>query len=101
MKISKIILCTAIAAALSLPFTAEAAKGEKKGKKSAAPEFSTVDKNGDGSISQEEYVAAMKDSIGEETAKSQFASMDKNSDGKLSSEEYSASSGKKGKKKNK
>jgi Ca2+-binding EF-hand superfamily protein len=101
MKLSKIALCAALTAAFSLPFTAEAAKGERK-KKQAAPAFSSIDKNGDGSITKEEYVAAMKDSIGEETAKTQFASLDKNSDEKLSSEEYSAAAaGKKGKKKNK
>jgi hypothetical protein len=100
MKLSKIALCAALAAAFTLPFTAEAAKGDKKNKKGAAPAFSSVDKNGDGTITEEEYVAAMKDSIGEETAKTQFASLDKNSDKKLSSEEYAAAaSGKKERKK--
>jgi Ca2+-binding EF-hand superfamily protein len=99
MKLSKIAFCAALAAAFSLPFTAEAAKGDKR-KKGAAPAFSSIDKNGDGTITQEEYVAAMKDSIGEETAKTQFGSLDKNKDDKLSSEEYSAAAaGKKEKKK--
>jgi hypothetical protein len=101
MKLSKLAVCAALVAAFSMPFTAQAAKGDRKNKKAAAPAFSTLDKNSDGSITKEEYVAAMKDSIGEETANTQFASMDKNSDGKLSSEEYSASSGKKGKGKKK
>jgi hypothetical protein len=98
MKLSKIALCAAVAAAFSLPFTAHAAKGNKN--KGAAPAFSSVDKNSDGNISKDEYIAAMKDSIGEETAKTQFASLDKNKDDKLSSEEYSAAATKK-KKKNK
>jgi Ca2+-binding EF-hand superfamily protein len=90
----------ALAAAFTLPFTAEAAKGDRKNKKQASPAFSSVDKDGDGSITQEEYVAAMKDSIGEETAKTQFASLDKNKDGKLSKEEFEAgAAGKKEKKK--
>jgi len=102
MKLSKIALCAALVAAFSMPFTAQAAKGERKNKKkAAAPAFSTLDKNSDSSISKDEYVAAMKDSIGEETANTQFASMDKDNDGKLSSEEYSASAGKKGKGKKK
>ena len=100
MKLSKIALCAAIAAAFSLPFTAQAAKGNRKNKKQAAPAFSSVDKNGDGKISQGEYVAAMKDSLGEETAKTQFASLDKNSDKELSQEEFDAgAAGKKGRKK--
>jgi Ca2+-binding EF-hand superfamily protein len=99
MKLSKIVFCAAIAAAFTLPFTAEAAKGDRKNKKNAAPAFSTLDKNGDGSISKEEYIAAMKDSLGEETAKTQFASLDKNKDDKLSAEEYSAGNGKKERKK--
>jgi len=98
MKLSKIVLCAALAAAFSLPFTAEAAKGDKK--KSAAPAFSTIDKDGKGEVTEAQYVAAMKDSIGEETAKTQFASMDKDKDGKLTKEEYEAgSAGKKGRKK--
>ena len=99
MKLSKLALCASIAATLSLPFTAQAAKGEKRNK-AARPAFSAVDKNSDGKISLEEYVAAMKDSIGEETAKTQFASLDKNNDGSLSKEEFDAgAAGKKGKKK--
>src|SRR6185369_9492103 len=100
MKLTKIALCAALVAAFSLPFTAEAAKGDRK-KKDAGPAFSAVDKDGDGSISKEEYIAAMKDSIGEETAKTQFASLDKNSDGKLTKEEFDAGAAGKKKKKNK
>lgn len=102
MKLRKIALFAALAAAFTLPFTAEAAKGDRKNKKQASsPAFSSVDKDGNGSVTEEEYIAAMKDSIGEETAKTQFASLDKNKDGKLSKEEFEAgaASGKKEKKK--
>jgi Ca2+-binding EF-hand superfamily protein len=102
MKLSKIALCAALAVAFTLPFTAEAAKGDRKNKKQAGPAFSTIDKDGKGEVTEAQYIAAVKDSIGEETAKTQFASMDKNKDGKLTKEEYEAgSAGKKGKKKNK
>ena len=90
MKTRNFALLTALAAALVIPFTAFAAKGEKKPKADAAPAFATVDKDGNGSIDEAEYVAAMKEKLGEEAAKTHFASLDKNHDGKLSSEEYAA-----------
>ena len=100
MKLRKIALFAALAAAFTLPFTAEAATGDRKKIQAASPAFSSVDKDGNGSVTQEEYVAAMKDSIGEETAKTQFASLDKDKDGKLSKEEFEAgAAGKKEKKK--
>lgn len=101
MNLRKIALFAALAAAFTLPFTAEAAKGERKNKKQgSSPAFSSVDKDGNGSVTEEEYIAAMKDSIGEETAKTQFGSLDKNKDGKLSKEEFeSGAAGKKEKKK--
>lgn len=99
MKLSKLALCAAFAAAFTLPLTAEAAKGERKNKK-PAPAFSSVDQDSDGAVTKEEYLAAMKNSIGEETAKTQFATMDKNKDDKLSSDEYAAG-GKKERKKRK
>ena len=51
--------------------------------------FAAADTNGDGNVTKEEFVAALKEKLGEGGASSKFASLDKNSDGKLSKEEYS------------
>ena len=101
MKTSSRILLATLAVSIALPFAAYAAKGERKNKKEAAPAvaFETADKNKDGSLDKDEYVAAMKDQLGEDGAKSKFATLDKNNDGKLSKEEYSATTETKKKKK--
>jgi Ca2+-binding EF-hand superfamily protein len=104
MKNSPRILIAVLAAAIAFPATALAAKADRKNKKDAAPAvaFTTVDKDTDGSISKEEFVAAMKEKLGEDAAKARFATLDKDSSGKLSKEEYAADSGevKKRRKKN-
>ena len=102
MKLTQRLLVVTIASALALPIAVFAAKGEKK-KGDSGPAFSAVDKDGNGSISEAEYVAAMKEKLGEDSAKSRFAELDKDHDGKLTSDEYSAGSDqkkKRGKKKN-
>jgi len=107
MKLPHRILLAAVAAALVLPLAAHAAKGDKKktDSKNPAANFATLDKDGNGSVSQDEYVAAMKEKLGEDGAKTHFAELDKNHDGQLSKEELGADStagkpakGKKGKK---
>ena len=86
MKLPCRILVTTVIAALALPIAAQAAKGERK-KKEPTPSFTTVDKDGDGKISESEFAAA-HEKLGAEAAKTQFAQLDKDHDGKLSKEEF-------------
>ncbi|MBI5690417.1 MAG: EF-hand domain-containing protein [Verrucomicrobia bacterium] len=84
----------AVALAVALPGICLAAKADRKNKKNDTPAaFATVDKNSDGSVSKEEFMAAMKEKLGESAADSRFTTLDKNSDGKLTKEEYDAGAG--------
>jgi hypothetical protein len=104
MKSTRRIIIAVLGAAIALPVSALAAKAERKNKKETGPAvaFATVDKDTDGSISKEEFVAALKEKLGEDSAKARFATLDKDSSGKLSKEEYAADTGevKKRRKKN-
>lgn len=88
---------TSILSILALAATLSAAEGDApkkpaegdKGKPKMSPEemFKKLDKDGNGSISKEEYMAspgAKKDAA---KATERFGKMDKNSDGSLSKEE--------------
>ena len=86
----KSVLTAALAASLSLPLALHAAdEAKKKGP------FVAADTNGDGKVSQTEYVAAMKGKLDEAAAKAKFADLDKNKDGSLSREEFNAGGGEK------
>ena len=98
MKLRNLLVIPALAAALTLPFSAYAAKG-KKAQATDAPSFATLDKDSNGSISLEEYVAGMKDKLGEDGAKARFKELDKDNDGKLTKEEFDAGQTAKKKKK--
>ena len=90
----KKILLAATAVLLSLPLASHAAdEAKKKGP------FMAADTDGDGKVSQAEYVVAMKGKLDETAAKAKFAELDKNKDGALSREEFNAGNEKKGKKK--
>jgi hypothetical protein len=65
-------------------------KGETAGTEAPPPAFAKVDKDGNGSVSQSEYVAALKSEIGEDAAKLRFGALDKNFDGQLSKDEYNS-----------
>jgi len=93
----KKFLLAATAALLSLPLALHAADENKK----KGGGFAAADTNGDGKVSQAEYVAAVKGKMDEAAAKAKFAELDKNKDGSLSPEEFSAGAGEKkgGKKK--
>lgn len=85
---------TSILAILALSATLNAAEGDAKkpeaGKKKAPnPEemFKKLDKDGNGSISKEEYMASPQAKKDEAKAAERFGKMDKNGDGSLSKEE--------------
>ena len=83
----------ATAVLLSLPLASHAAdEAKKKGP------FMAADTDGDGKISQTEYVAAMKGKLDEAAAKAKFAELDKDKNGSLSCEEFNAGNGGKKKK---
>jgi Ca2+-binding EF-hand superfamily protein len=92
MKLPNRILLLTLAAAIALPLTASAAKGDKK-KTGDSPEttFATIDKDGDGVVTETEYVGLMGKTLGQEAAKTRFADLDKDKNGKLSKEEFAAS----------
>ena len=96
MKLNKRIILVALAAAIAAPGAVFAAKSDKKKEKGSAPTFASCDKNNDGKVTKEEFVAAVKAAGGNEKgADKQFAAKDKNSDGNLSSEEFNARAKKK------
>lgn len=83
---------TSILAILALAATVNAAEGDKKpeeGKKKGNPEemFKKLDKDGNGSISKEEFMASPNAKKDEAKAAERFGKMDKNSDGSLTKEE--------------
>ncbi len=85
---------TSILAILALAATVSAAEGDKKpeaGKKKAPPtpeqRLKMLDKDNNGSVSKEEYMASPAAKKDATKAGEQFTRMDKNGDGSLSLEE--------------
>ena len=76
------IISTAVIAAFSMALAVNAAEGEKK----KGGGFASLDKNNDGSISKEEYMASPNAQKDTGKAEARFKSLDKNGDGKLSKE---------------
>ena len=94
MKNPSRIIPVALAAALLCPVALAAAKAERRDKKKQPAEqlpvaFAAADADGNGSVSKEEFLAALKEKLGVGGASSKFASLDKSADGKLTKEEYS------------
>lgn len=87
MKSYKSLVIAVFAASLVLPLSAQE---KKKG-------FAAADKDGDGVLSETEYVAAFKGKGSEDDAKKRFSKLDTNSDKKLSPEELRAGMKGKGK----
>lgn len=91
---------TSILAILALAATVNAAEGDAKkpeaGKKKANPEemFKKLDKDGNGSISKEEFMAGPGKKDATKGAEI-FGKKDKNGDGSLSKEEFTAAPKKK------
>lgn len=88
MKLSYRLLLVTIATAVALPAAVFAAKADKKKNATPAATFATVDKDGNGEITLEEFLAAEKDKGTVEAAKARFAAMDKNNDGKITKDEF-------------
>ena len=89
----KHIALITIGLALAFPLHAEeAAAGGKDKAKKGNPEavFKKKDKDGDGFLSKEEFIAKAKDA---EKAGKAFAKKDKDGDGKLSPDEFKATPG--------
>jgi Ca2+-binding EF-hand superfamily protein len=101
MNLTPRLIVAALVAAIALPGAAFAAKADKKKDKAATETFASVDKNGDGGITTEEFLASQKDKLGEEAAKARFATLDKNKDGKLTSDEFGGAEEKKKRRKKK
>jgi Ca2+-binding EF-hand superfamily protein len=78
-----------IAALITLPLVASAADEKKGGG------FAALDKNGDGKISKEEFMASPSAQKDSGKAESRFKALDTNNDGFLSKEEYAAGQKKK------
>lgn len=76
-------LVAAATAALTLATAVLAADNAKPNRA-----FSKTDTNGDGKISEAEYLAAVKDKTEEGKAKTAFARRDANKDGALSADEF-------------
>lgn len=94
MKNPSGIVLVALSAALICPVAVQAAKAERRDKKKQASEqlpvaFAAADADGNGSVSKEEFISALKEKLGEGGAASKFVALDKGADGKLSKEEYS------------
>ena len=88
MKATKRLLIATLAVAIALPAVVFAAKGDKKKNATPAATFASIDKDGDGVITEAEFLAAEKDKLTVEAAKARFAEMDKNHDGKLTKDEF-------------
>ncbi len=86
----------AIGLSLLLPLQADAKQGKHKQKGTSTPEeiFKKRDKDGDGMLTKDEFLANKKNPT---KAEKRFAKLDKNSDGKISLEELKAKKDKAGK----
>jgi hypothetical protein len=102
MKIIHRLIITTITASLLLPITASAAKADRKKAAEPLPAYATIDPDSKGSVSKDQFVAALKEKLGsEDAAKTKFEALDKDSDGKLTKEEYAAGNEPKKRKKKK
>lgn len=100
MKLHHRILLITIASAIAAPGAVFAAKSDGGKSKGKAPTFAAADKNSDGFVTKDEFLAAVQASGGNaKGAEKQFAAKDKDSDGKLSKQEFGGGNGKGGGKK--
>jgi len=90
MKLTSILFGLLVAASFS--FAADEKKEGDKPKQDPAAMFAKKDKNGDGKVSKDEFLAGAKDAAKAEAA---FTAKDKDKDGFLTKEEFAAGGGKK------
>lgn len=88
-------ILTLCALAICGAFTLRAADAEKpkkagEGKRNPEEMFKRLDKNSDGFLSKEEFLAGPMAQKNKENAEKRFAAQDKDKDGKLSKEEFAA-----------
>lgn len=95
MKISSILV--ALLASLSLAVAADEAKPKAKAKVDPAAAFAKMDKNADGKLSKDEFLASAKDDAAKAKKEQQFTAKDTDKDGFVSKEEFLAKPAKKGK----
>lgn len=88
MKTHTILATAAAVFTLALPFTASAQDAKPKNKAGAA--FAAADKNGDGKLSVEEFVAMNSERMDADAAKARFAKLDTDKDGFVTREELRA-----------
>jgi len=91
MKKIATILAVLAVGGLTLNAADDAGKGKGKGKGAkVSPEeaFKKLDKNSDGNVSKEEYMASPQAKKDATKAEESFKKRDKNSDGSLSKEEF-------------
>ena len=92
---------TSILALLAIAATVNAAEGDKKpeegAKKKANPEevFKRLDKDSNGSISKDEFMASPQAKKDAAKAEKMFSTKDKDANGSLTKEEFTAAGGKK------
>jgi Ca2+-binding EF-hand superfamily protein len=89
MKISSILV--ALLASVSLAVAADEAKPKApKPKADPAAAFAKMDKDGDGKLSKDEFLATAKDDAAKAKKEQQFTAKDKDKDGFVSKDEFLA-----------
>jgi Ca2+-binding EF-hand superfamily protein len=91
-----VITLLALLISTSLACAADKEKPKRPGDSKRAPDafFKSVDKNGDGFVSRDEYMADPRAKQSPKTAETNFPRLDKDKDGKLSKDEFNGTTGK-------
>ena len=90
MRFDFLTRCLVAAVACAVLAPAASMAQETKPKMDPEKVFKRRDTNGDGSISEDEFLAAAKEDKQKEQMKKRFGKIDTNSDGKLSLDEFKA-----------
>jgi Ca2+-binding EF-hand superfamily protein len=90
MRFNVFTRCLVAAVAFAVFSPAAVMAQETKPKMDPEKVFKRRDANGDGSISEDEFLAAAKEDKQKETMKKRFGKIDSNGDGKLSLDEFKA-----------
>ena len=90
MRITVLTRCLMAAVACAMLVPAAVMAQDAKPKMDPAKLFKKRDTNGDGAVSEDEFLAAAKEDKQKEAMKKRFSKIDSNGDGKLSLEEFTA-----------